>query len=201
MNSFYKFFITLCFFLSSFFISYSQSKEKLDDCPTSLEITPLETCGDYQFTLGEGQPNEDVYWFFDDGTYVDHVSYTVMHHYANHGSYSGYVQYTSDLCSTTTYNFLVMVPGCSTDGMEEVERTKLVVFPNPSSDFLYLSNDDEEEIQSIQIVNHKGKIVCELTNTKDKIIKLNVQKIPSGIYQLVIQKSPDIQVNTISVVR
>lgn len=154
------------------------------DCPTELLITPLDECGDYQFTLGEGQSGEDVYWYFDDGSYLDHVSFTETHHYSSHGTYSGYAQYTSDVCSTTTYNFLVIVPNCfSTVGMDETIDSSIEIYPNPVSNILFV-NVHESEPKSFCIYNSIGKLVVTEVLIGG-VNKIDISKLDLGIYIVV----------------
>ena len=170
MNSSIKLFVTLCFFLSHVSWFFAQSKEKLDDCPTSLEITPLDDCGKYQFTLGEGQSGEDVYWYFDDGTYADHVTYTIEHRYVNHGTYAGYAQYTSDLCSPTTYNFFLIVPLCNTDDIVETPLANVQLFPNPVIDQLYISGLSSQKNNLVELFDLSGKKVLNKGINQQEIV-------------------------------
>ncbi len=202
MKCFKKPFVTLYFVAGSFTIAFCQSEKLnppiidtlpsgmnefvssvMDDCPTSLVINPLESCGDYSFTLGEGQPNEDVYWYFDDGSYIDHVGYSIEHHYSNQGSYSGYARYSSDLCSTTTYNFLLMVPSCSTTATMDFELEELLVYPNPVVNKLYLSGMPDGKELELDLVNISGKKI-ETFVYSNKQVFIDLAAVPKGIYFL-----------------
>lgn len=189
-----------------YFISNNSEEEetiyqykKLINCPSQLVVTPQNECGDYQLTLGEGQPGEDVYWYFADGTYDDHVTYSILHHYSNDGSYAGYAQYTSDLCETTTYNFFIIVPNCFDTSIQETEKPKISIYPNPSNNYLYLKNLTEKEIESVKIINQIGEVVFETNNLHGEISKISTQNIPSGIYQLITHNTNDYRSVTISI--
>lgn len=218
MNCFYKPFVTLFFILFHFSCVFAQKTGKIiptgfhdsmvdsisnvdDDCPTSLEILDLESCGDYQFTLGEGQSNEDVYWYFDDGSYQDHVSYTTMHHYANHGTYAGYAQYTSDLCSTTTYNFFLIVPSCSTNFIDNQKKQEsVVVFPNPVQNILTIQVDNAFQNMEFSFVNLLGQTVL-IGTLEDLNNTIETTQLSEGQYQLVLKGKTVLQTKTISIVR
>lgn len=203
MNSFYKPFVTLS---SLFIFSYSilaQSTSYSDECPETLDIIPLESCGDYQFKLGDGQPNEDVYWYFDDGTYQDHVSHTTNHHYANAGSYAGYAQYTSDLCPTTTYNFFLIVPQCNSTSIsiQENRLNEILIYPNPTTNYLFIENKAENKCISIQICNHLGQIVYASEEFFQKSIKINTTDFYPGFYHLTLIYKNDVQSFRFSIVK
>jgi len=183
MNSFYKLFVTLYLF-STVSMAYSQPKDFLDDCPQSLEITNLESCGDYQFTLGEGQPGEDVYWYFDDGTYEDHTTHTITHHYNNHGSYAGYAQYTSDWCPTTTYNFFLIVPECNSTSIVSPETNQVHIFPNPITDHLYITGIESGEKIHLEIFDFSGRIIW--STTYREVTPVAIPGELEGMYILVV---------------
>lgn len=62
----------------------------------------------------------------------------------------------------------------------------ITAFPNPASQYLHISGTDQN--QTILLVNMKGNIVYKTTG-KTKETTLNVEKLVSGIYQLIIADS------------
>lgn len=68
--------------------------------------------------------------------------------------------------------------------------SSFVIYPNPVSNYLFISNNSTEIIQYIQITDISGKIIFEETykNTSNNV-KLNVSSLESGIYFLNINKN------------
>jgi hypothetical protein len=59
------------------------------------------------------------------------------------------------------------------------------IFPNPSSDQIYI--EASSEIQDIQIVNNNGQVVMHLSGLSLYDTQLNVSKLSSGIYMVLVK--------------
>ena len=62
----------------------------------------------------------------------------------------------------------------------------LFVYPNPTQNILYLSVTNSIEIQSVKISNLSGQIVMT-KNLNEKRVSLNISKLTSGIYFILIK--------------
>ena len=62
-----------------------------------------------------------------------------------------------------------------------VHLSKLSVFPNPSSDFVFIDGIENEEIQVIDV---NGKFICSFGDTEN-LYKLDVSNFSNGVYFLV----------------
>lgn len=73
---------------------------------------------------------------------------------------------------------------------KEVEAT-VSVFPNPSSDYINISNFDFQGNSNYQIVNSNGSVVKSAVFIKKEPI--DISKLPTGIYVLVLQNQHTIK--------
>ena len=63
-----------------------------------------------------------------------------------------------------------------------VHLSKLSVFPNPSSDYVFIEGLENEEIE-IQIFDARGIFVCSFTTTENPY-KLDISNFSNGVYFL-----------------
>jgi len=73
--------------------------------------------------------------------------------------------------------------------IQQVTRSNygsIKAYPNPTSGKVAINGDfDSDEIYSIKITNNLGATVYELTrSTKDGVLEIDLESIPSGVYQL-----------------
>lgn len=66
-------------------------------------------------------------------------------------------------------------------GISSYKPLQLIVYPNPASDKLYLTNLDGN-IQSLSIYNASGQLVLQHTVNDDSIIEINITDLPVGFY-------------------
>jgi hypothetical protein len=69
----------------------------------------------------------------------------------------------------------------NTAGLNDNALTQLSVYPNPTSDMLYLANADELGIENISVYDISGKVVLSQNSTANQI---DVSQLPQGIYLL-----------------
>ena len=71
------------------------------------------------------------------------------------------------------------------EGIEEKQNNNLIsIYPNPTNDLLYLSNQTQPERESVQIFNHLGQLVFEEDNFISRIIFTKELKLSDGLYFL-----------------
>ena len=66
-------------------------------------------------------------------------------------------------------------------GINDYNPLQLSVYPNPTTDKLYLTNTDGD-IQSINIYNAAGQLVLQHAVTSNPLIEINVTSLPKGFY-------------------
>jgi hypothetical protein len=82
-------------------------------------------------------------------------------------------------CSKTGgsfYHIYVNTVGLNDNALKEVE-----LFPNPSSDMIYINKEKSETISKIEIFTLSGRIINTLTNPKTQI---DISNYPNGVYTL-----------------
>jgi hypothetical protein len=73
------------------------------------------------------------------------------------------------------------LPTIGTTGISQVKQEKNVkIFPNPTSDFIFITNDFDTKIDNIKIYNTEGKCLLELHNYNNQPI--NISDLNRGIY-------------------
>jgi hypothetical protein len=98
----------------------------------------------------------------------------------------GLVNYTlfSSNCVTPifkTYKREKRVVYFPTDN-HEIESNESIVYPNPATDFIFIKNNNN--LKKIKIYEFTGKLLVENSTGDDKLIKLNVSQLNSGLYIL-----------------
>jgi hypothetical protein len=73
------------------------------------------------------------------------------------------------------------------------------IFPNPSSDRIYI--EASSKIQDIQIVNNNGQLVLHLSGLSVYDTQLNVSQLSSGIYMVLVKMDGKQQVSSKLVVQ
>lgn len=79
---------------------------------------------------------------------------------------------------------LHVVEGSSPLGQEEFSTNKIVLYPNPASEQLTISNIDLSTIKNVSIVSMLGKVIKNVKLTNDKI---SIASLSEGIYILAIE--------------
>ncbi|MBK7668094.1 MAG: T9SS type A sorting domain-containing protein [Sphingobacteriaceae bacterium] len=107
--------------------------------------------------------------------------------------FSGNTFTTGSLISNTTY-FIeenscgvaaprtavsITVQVCTYISESQAVANSILIYPNPTSDFIYIENNG---INSFQILNALGEIVTEFITSSDKIIEIDISALSSGIY-------------------
>ena len=77
-----------------------------------------------------------------------------------------------------------MVEGSSPLGQEEFSTNKIVLYPNPASEQLTISNIDLSTIKNVSIVSMLGKVIKNVKLTNDTI---SIASLSEGIYILAIE--------------
>ena len=67
------------------------------------------------------------------------------------------------------------------------EAQSLMIYPNPTTGILFLSKKDNNEI-NIDVIDNLGRVLISKTS-RNQLIKININPLPSGIYYLSINNS------------
>ena len=100
------------------------------------------------------------------------VSPTISTNYVLTGSNDG-------LCFPTT-NVSILVTPCVI-GIEELTNNNAAVYPNPTKDVLYIDFNSNFSTSTFELTNTIGELVMNEV-LEDKNSRINIEKIPTGIY-------------------
>ena len=78
----------------------------------------------------------------------------------------------------------------STDGLP------ISIYPNSTSDFLFLSSAHEDEIKSIEILNLSGQRVMAKTFSKNQK-SINISKLSAGMYFIQVEMTNQVFIKKI----
>ncbi|MFD2514063.1 M43 family zinc metalloprotease [Pontibacter locisalis] len=76
----------------------------------------------------------------------------------------------------------------------------LVVYPNPSTDFITIEQPARILVRQVQMVNHVGQVMLT-AEARDRVLRLDIREMPSGIYFLHITSTNGTFTKKVSVVR
>ncbi|WP_299818222.1 M43 family zinc metalloprotease [uncultured Pontibacter sp.] len=76
----------------------------------------------------------------------------------------------------------------------------LVVYPNPSSDFITIEQPARILVRQVEMVNHIGQTVIT-AEVRDRVLRVDVRDVPAGIYFLRITSTNGTIIKKVSVVR
>lgn len=78
-----------------------------------------------------------------------------------------------------TYQLHITIQRTPIVGIEEMQLSDLMIFPNPASDFLHIASSQKEMIKRIEILTMDGKVMENLEGYSEGI---NVSSLAAGIY-------------------
>jgi len=73
------------------------------------------------------------------------------------------------------------IPGCLTASNDKIELNHILLYPNPSSDYIEIDGISIEQVVSIAIHDAQGKIIKNLTLQPDDV-RINIADLNSGMY-------------------
>jgi hypothetical protein len=149
----------------------------LNPTPTAtLSALPTVCIFDSPLTLTQGSPVGGVY----SGTNVSNGTFNP----ASLAFGQHQITYTftnAYLCSAVAQG-MITVDDCV--GVNEIETSPFVVYPNPVSGILTISSKTDV-IKSIDLYDHSGRLVAsEKANGSDSEFKLNVDMFANGVYSI-----------------
>lgn len=71
-------------------------------------------------------------------------------------------------------------------GITELEKDNIKVYPNPTTDFIYVKLNSKSKIEGAEIYDLSGKLVL---TTKLESEKLDLRSLPQGVYMIVFRNS------------
>lgn len=156
----------------------------IHDNPTDFKFELLQN-GAYQFT--SLNPTATTFlWNFGDGT--TSTLPDPIHTFQNNGNYT--VTLTTNACNTnTTKSQTVEITSLSNTGFNVKD---VRIYPNPASDFVYLTTDPSDAISLYDVV---GKTINTPVFFTNENVQLDIRNLTSGIYFVHIQRGTEKQIH------
>lgn len=98
-----------------------------------------------------------------------------------------------DLVATQTGNYTVS----SSDGIITLTDSQLKIYPNPTSDKLYIKVENEDYLKSVIVYNLIGEKIIEMNDLNSASCTINFNDYPKGIYIVQIQGENNLNVKKI----
>ena len=86
---------------------------------------------------------------------------------------------------------IVMVGDCDLTGIEQVEKTNILCFPQPSEDYLYVQHNGflDKNITGVKVINVLGvSYDLPIHKIEENSFELDLKQLPSGVYFLMLGK-------------
>ncbi|RDV14445.1 T9SS C-terminal target domain-containing protein [Pontibacter diazotrophicus] len=133
---------------------------------------------------------EAWYWEFEGGVPAVSTQQNPSVTYPRPGRYGAKLTITNgDLSSTEVKEKLV-----------HVTVSDLVVYPNPTTDFLTIEQPARILVRQVELVNKLGQVIIN-EQISSRVLRLDVRDLPQGLYILRIKSSNGTEVKRISVLR
>jgi hypothetical protein len=123
------------------------------------------------------------YKFLVIGNFFDDNSTDTLHFPNKWGEFVSY-NYIDDVCVSTDSAY---AQNWTTLGFEEYLLKRVIIYPNPVSDVVFIQSDNI--IESIQIVDKTGQIVHEEENLSSNNVNLSLNFLSANLYFLKINTS------------
>jgi len=95
------------------------------------------------------------------------------------------------ISGTPTSSKVYGLPTIGTTGISEFnQNANIKIFPNPTSDFLYITSDFDTKVDNIKIYNVEGKCVLELHHYDN--LPVNVSDLNKGVYFIIGHRKNDV---------
>jgi Secretion system C-terminal sorting domain len=76
----------------------------------------------------------------------------------------------------------IVIPLESGSSNAPVKETDLVLYPNPTSDFAEFYLNGSNKIQSVRILDMRGRDIKRLSNVNGKQTRIDMSDVPNGLY-------------------
>jgi len=137
--------------------------------------------GAYTFTAGNLQNVLSTSWDFGDQT--QGTGNTVQHTYTANGIYP-VVLYLYGACDTAVFALPVEVDNITGLSNLKVADAAVMLYPNPASGILNISNKTGLVLESLTVLNILGQQVYHVSQSVTSTASIDIRSLPSGNYLL-----------------
>ncbi|MDD2984160.1 MAG: GEVED domain-containing protein [Crocinitomicaceae bacterium] len=100
------------------------------------------------------------------------------------GQYNYQYIVTNGVCPADTANVVVNVQGCDYLGLEDVVFEAFNMYPNPSSDMVFITNTGSTEVFNYEVLDMNGRVILKANNAINgsTTTELNLTQVEIGVY-------------------
>ena len=162
------------------------------DFKTTLPTDTLTVAGkNLSFSdASTGIRPESWYWEFEGGIPGTSTQRNPSVTYPKPGKYSVKLTITNGALSSTEQK----------EKFVHVTVSDLVVYPNPTKDFITIEQPARVMVRQVELVNKLGQVVLK-EETRDRVLRIDIRDLPQGLYILRIKSTNGTEVKRISVLR
>ncbi len=96
------------------------------------------------------------------------------------------------ICLKSQHIINFYIPACPhPTNINDIDNTKLSVFPNPADEYIELKfNDNFNEISNVKILDVTGKFICDIdirSYNQEYTIKQDIKQLIEGVYYISVQ--------------
>lgn len=189
--------------LGSYTTSQIIQLESASNLTPVIQVSKSEVSTNEMFTAQVSEPNANssYTWMLNDMYVGSGEQLNVAINEA--GNYTLSLMEQVANCTAIT-NQAITVSVAQTTGVSNVKVNDISIYPNPVHDQLQLSLMNAQDYQTLKIVDLSGRMVYnEQINSRasDLVLQINVEKLASGIYQLVLDGKENRKTMLFSIVR
>ncbi len=91
---------------------------------------------------------------------------------------------SNGVCPADTSKVVVNVQGCDYLGLEAIVFEGFSIYPNPTSDVVYIANSGSSEVFNYEVLDMNGRVIlkADQTITGSATTQLDVSKVEIGVY-------------------
>lgn len=134
------------------------------------------------FNSIETNANGNYLWDFGDGTNIN-GTFQEIHTYQYPGNYTIQLNYYDSYFQFKTYYDNITI--LSTSGLDEINSSKVSIFPNPTNSTIKISSENTSKIQKIEIFDAIGQSVLVKDNSNYSTEAIaDLSSLKPGIYSI-----------------
>ncbi|MDD2984163.1 MAG: GEVED domain-containing protein, partial [Crocinitomicaceae bacterium] len=100
------------------------------------------------------------------------------------GQYNFQYIVTNGVCPADTANVVVNVQGCDYLGLEDLAFEAFNMYPNPSSDVVFITNSGSTEVFNYEVLDMNGRVILKANNAINgsTTTELDLRQVEIGVY-------------------
>ena len=124
------------------------------------------------------------------GVWTDPNSAVVPNGNTNASNIPGQYNYkyivTNGVCPADTAKVVVNVQGCDWLGLEDVAFEGFNLYPNPTTDLIYITNAGSSEVFNYEVLDMNGRVILKANDAINgtATTEINLSQVEVGVYMV-----------------